>query len=115
MTVGLYMDVHINRAVTLGLRRRGVDVLTAQDDGCQRLGDPALLDRAGTLNRVLFTHDDDLLVECSRRLQSGQQFAGLAYVDQDRLPIGKMIDDLELIAKVSEPVDIANRVEFLPL
>jgi predicted nuclease of predicted toxin-antitoxin system len=112
MTVGLYMDVHINRAVTLGLRRRGVDVLTAQDDAAQQLDDAEWLDRAGTLNRVVFTHDDDFLAECSRRQQAGEHFAGLVYVDQRRLPVSKMMGDLELIARVYDPVDIADRVEF---
>jgi hypothetical protein len=32
MAVGVYMDVHIPRAITNGLRLRGVDVLTAQQD-----------------------------------------------------------------------------------
>jgi hypothetical protein len=32
MSVALYMDVHVHAAVTEQLRRRGVDVLTAQDD-----------------------------------------------------------------------------------
>ena len=32
MSVRLYMDVHVRRAVTAGLRLRGVDVLTAQED-----------------------------------------------------------------------------------
>ena len=31
--VSLYMDVHVDKAITLGLRRRGVDVLTAEEDG----------------------------------------------------------------------------------
>jgi len=31
------------------------------------------------------------------------------------LTIGQCIEDLELIAKVYEPDDVANRVEFLPL
>jgi hypothetical protein len=30
MAVGIYMDVHIPRSITNGLRLRGVDVLTAQ-------------------------------------------------------------------------------------
>ncbi len=30
VTVALYMDEHIHRAITTGLRLRGVDVLTAQ-------------------------------------------------------------------------------------
>lgn len=54
MSVKLYMDVHVRRAVTDGLRVREVDVLTAQEDGSAELEDPALLDRATELNRVLF-------------------------------------------------------------
>ena len=46
MSVKLYMDVHVHAAITEGLRLRGVDVLTAQEDGGRRLPDPALLDRA---------------------------------------------------------------------
>jgi hypothetical protein len=33
MSVSLYSDVHVRRAVTEGLRLRGVDILTAQEDG----------------------------------------------------------------------------------
>ncbi len=33
MTVRFYMDEHVSRAVTVGLRRRGLDVLTVQEDG----------------------------------------------------------------------------------
>lgn len=40
MSVKLYMDVHVRRAVTDGLRLRGVDVLTAQEDGAGEFDDP---------------------------------------------------------------------------
>ena len=33
MSIKLYMDVHVRRAVTRGLRLRDVDVITAQEDG----------------------------------------------------------------------------------
>jgi hypothetical protein len=33
MSVAFYMDVHVHAALTEQLRRRGIDVLTAQDDG----------------------------------------------------------------------------------
>ena len=46
MPVALYMDAHIPRAITLGLRMRSVDVLTAQEDGAETLSDPELLERA---------------------------------------------------------------------
>jgi predicted nuclease of predicted toxin-antitoxin system len=57
------MDVHVRRAVTEGLRQRGVDVVTAQEDGSATLDDPLLLDRASALGRVLFSQDGDLLRE----------------------------------------------------
>ena len=43
-------------AITSGLRRRGIDVLSAYEDGAHELEDVALLDRAGKLSRVLFSH-----------------------------------------------------------
>ena len=40
------MDVHIPQAITEQLRRRGVDVLTAIEDGATELPDEELLERA---------------------------------------------------------------------
>jgi predicted nuclease of predicted toxin-antitoxin system len=62
VTLPLYLDHNVHGAITAGLRRRGIDCLTAQEDGMAQAGDPAILDRASRLQRVLFTHDDDLLV-----------------------------------------------------
>jgi predicted nuclease of predicted toxin-antitoxin system len=62
MSIALYMDQHVPRAITNGLRLRGVDVLTAHEDGTSELDDASLLDRATELKRVLFTQDDDLLI-----------------------------------------------------
>jgi predicted nuclease of predicted toxin-antitoxin system len=109
------MDVHVRRAVTNGLRLRGVDVLTAQEDGARELSDPDILDRATALGRVLFTQDDDLLKEAARRLRSGLPFAGVIYVHQLNVTVGQCIDDLELIAKVSGPAEWAGRLLYLPL
>ena len=50
MPVRLYMDVHIPLVITEGLRRCGLDVLTAQQDGADRLDDDLLLQRATTLS-----------------------------------------------------------------
>jgi hypothetical protein len=109
------MDVHVHVAITEGLRLRGVDVLTAQEDGARRLLDPALLDRATALGRVLFTQDDDLLREATERQRHSVAFAGVIYGHQLKVTIGQCIGDLELIATVNEPEDCANRVEYLPL
>jgi predicted nuclease of predicted toxin-antitoxin system len=115
MTIALYMDVHVHRAITTGLRLRDVDVLTAQEDGYRTADDDHLLNRATQLKRVLFTQDDDLLAEARLRQVKGIPFAGVIYAHQLRITIGRCIQDLELIAKASEPDEIANRVEYLPL
>lgn len=109
------MDVHVRRAVTDGLRLRGVEVLTAQEDGAGEFDDPRLLSRATELGRILFTQDDDLLREAQKRQQSGEAFTGVVYGHQLNVSIGLCIDDLELIAQVSEPDEWANRLLYLPL
>lgn len=115
MSVALFMDVHVRQAVTDGLRRRGVDVITAQEDGSAKLDDAQLLDRATALGRVLFSQDDDLLREAAHLQRTGISFAGVVYAHQLKVTDGKAIDDLELIAKVYEPEDMESRVEYLPL
>jgi hypothetical protein len=115
VSIKLYMDVHVPRAVTEGLRMRGVEVLTAQEDGADRLPDPDLLDRATALGRVLFSEDSDLLREAARRQLAGESFAGLVYAHQLKVTVGGLVQDLELIAEVCEPEDIRDRVEYLPL
>lgn len=55
MSISLYMDHHVPRTITVELRLRGVDALTAYEDNADRLSDSKLLDRAHELKRVLFT------------------------------------------------------------
>jgi hypothetical protein len=79
------------------------------------LDDERLLDRAAELEPVLFTQDDDFLTIAGHRQRQSLPFAGLVYGRQLDLSIGQAIHDLELIATVYDLVDMANRVEYLPL
>jgi len=115
VTVALYMDEHVHRAITTSLRLRGVDVLTAQDDGRRHVPDHVLLDRATELQRILFSQDEDLLAEANRRQRERIPFAGVVYAHQLRVSIGACVRELEVIAKVANPQDLAERVEYLPL
>ena len=112
--LSLYLDHHVHAAIAAGLRSRGVDVLTCQDDGTSTLADDLLLDRATLLGRVLFSEDRDLLAIAQQRLQTGREFSGVAYAHQLKISIGQAIRDLELLAKVFEPDDMRNRIEYLP-
>jgi predicted nuclease of predicted toxin-antitoxin system len=115
MALALYMDQHVPKAIANGLRLCSVDVLTAYEDGAGEFDDPNLLDRARELKRVLFTQDDDLLSEAANRLRENIPFYGVIYAHQLQISIGVCVRDLELIAKVGEPEDIVNKVQFLPL
>ena len=109
------MDVHVPRPITRGLRRRAVDALTAQADGTTRWDDPILLDRSTELGRVLFSQDEDLLIEAAKRQRSGVPFGGVTFAPQLALSVGECIEELELLAKAGEPADFANAVHYLPL
>ena len=111
----IYMDVNVPFAITAGLRLRGVDVLTAQQDGAAEVIDDVLLDRVTALGRVIFTRDADFLAHARERQRTGVKFSGVIYAHQLKVSIGQCVADLELIAKVYDPEDMENRVEYLPL
>lgn len=115
MPLALYMDHNVPRAITAGLRRRGIDVLSAYEDGAHEMEDSALLDRAQELGRVLFSRDDDLVREATRRQRAGLSFGGVIYAHQRDVSIGRSTLDLYLIAGASEPEELRDRVIFLPL
>jgi hypothetical protein len=83
--VPLYMNHHVPSAITAGLRRR-----------------------------VLFSQDEDLLAIAHQRLQTGRDFGGVVYAHQLAISIGQAVRDLELLAKVLDPEDLRNRIEYLP-
>jgi hypothetical protein len=109
------MDHHVPSAVTEGLRRRKVDVLTAYEDGLAAADDEVILQRATTLGRAVFTQDEDFLVIASQWQRVGRSFTGVIFGSQESLSIGQVIEHLELIAKVSEPEQMLNGVQFIPL
>lgn len=115
MSVALYMDEHVPNSITVALRIRGVDVLTAQDDGRGREDDAALLDRATELNRVMFSFDADMLREADERQRRAIRFAGLIFAHPIRIPIGQCVRDLELVAKAADVSELVNQVVYLPL
>jgi predicted nuclease of predicted toxin-antitoxin system len=108
------MDEHVPRSISVGLRLRGVDIITAYEDGASGMSDQDLLDRACELNRVIFTQDDDFLVEAARRQKEGIPFRGVIYAHQLRISIRECVDSLEMIAKIGEPEDMSDAVQFLP-
>ena len=106
--IKFYMDEHAQRAVTQGLRRRGVDVLTAQEAGMLHAIDEQHLALALAEGRVIFTQDADFLALHA----AGRQYAGIAYAPQ-QTAIGTIVRGLMLIHDVLSPEEMVNHVEFI--
>lgn len=115
MSLSLYMDENVPRQITVGLRLRGIDVLSVQEDNRAGLPDPQVLDRATELHRLLFSRDDDLLVIAQQRQKTRQAFSGVVYSHPQAHGIGGCVKDLELIAKACTIEDCENQVQYLPL
>lgn len=109
------MDEHVKSAVTDGLRQRGYDVLTAQEDGSDGLPDPEQLDRATFLGRVFVSQDEDFLTEGARRQAAGVDFAGIIYGHQLDLTIGQMINELEMVVYCLVEAEIRGQIYYIPL
>ncbi|MGF1591026.1 MAG: DUF5615 family PIN-like protein [Pleurocapsa sp.] len=115
MSIALYMDENVHRAITNGLRLRGIDVLTVQEDKRSGFPDPKILDRAIEIQRILFAQDDDFLVEANRRQTEKIDFLGIIYAHKLRVSVGNCIRDLEIIAEAANPEELANQIQYLPL
>ncbi|MER3404413.1 MAG: hypothetical protein C4289_03950 [Chloroflexota bacterium] len=102
------MDEHVPRAVAEGLRRRGIDVLRAQEAGMLEAADEEHLALALREGRVVVTQDADFL----RLHAAGRAHTGIVYAPQGT-PIGAIIRGLMLIHDVLGPEDMVNHVEFL--
>jgi hypothetical protein len=115
MSIPVYADEHLSAMIVEGARGRGVDVLTAQEDGRSQVPDDQLLLRATALGRTMVSQDRDMLAHASRFMDGGVEFAGLIYAHQLNIAIGRFIDDLELLCLVEDPPYMRNRIEWFPM
>jgi hypothetical protein len=115
MPSALYVDVHVPIAVTEALRRKGLDVLTSQDDGTATEDDERLLARAVELGRILFSQDQDFLRIAAQWQRQGRPFPGVFFAPQQGVSLGGLADDLELLLTCCEPEELRDQVTYLPL
>lgn len=115
MTVSLYMDHNVVRAVVEGCRSKGLDVLTAYDDGWHERSDSDILERAGSMSRVVFTQDTDFIVLASERQTLNTPFSGVIFGRHGSMSVRKVIDDLVLICHTLTNEELANQLIWLPL
>jgi hypothetical protein len=115
MALPVYMDVHVPASITAGLRLRGLDVLTSQEDQTDTSSDEELLRRATLLGRIFFSQDEDLLQVAAAYQRSGTTFSGVIYAHQMSAGIGILVSDLEVVLKCCSASELESHVMHLPL
>jgi predicted nuclease of predicted toxin-antitoxin system len=112
--LAFYMDHQVRGQITRGLRQRGIDLITAFENGRSELDDDALIDRATALGRIFVSQDQDVLRIGRRRQRAGENFIGIAFIELEHIDIGKVVEYLELVAHVMPADEMRNHVEYVP-
>ena len=115
MSVRFYLDQHIPGPATRELRRRGLDLLTTQEDGQQRTPDELLLAHATALGRVLVTQDYGFRELAFEWQRTWKEFAGLFFSYPKQTTFGDLVRDLDFLSQASETEEWRNQVLSIPL
>lgn len=113
----LLADENLNGHIVRGLLRRRpeLDIVRVQDVGLIEMEDPAILEWAAQKNRVLVTHDQATVPYYAyERLTNGYPLAGV-FVLSKQVSVRNAIDELLLLDELTEQVEWANQVAYLPL
>ena len=106
-----YADENVKSAIVDGLRRNGMNVVTAQERGQRQTDDEVLLETATAEGRLLLTNDTDFLRIHTEWMKAGTTHSGIVYWAQD-FPIGEAIR--RVIAHASQQPEVtSNVVRFL--
>ncbi|HLC19491.1 MAG TPA: DUF5615 family PIN-like protein [Candidatus Nanoarchaeia archaeon] len=103
-----YTDENVHVVIAKGLKKRGIDIITARDAGMLNKEDSTQLFFAKQQNRVIVTHDTDFL-----ELVGNTSHTGLIFFTQ-QLSIGEAIEAIEQVYLEYSADDLMNTVLFLP-
>ena len=106
-------DENFNGDVLDGLLIRipELDTVRVQDTSLYGADDPDLLEWLAKEDRILFTHDINTMPGFFfDRVKSGLTAPGIVVIPQN-FPVGKAIDELELMIGAGSPADFENQVK----
>lgn len=113
----LISDEDVHDDIIRGLRRRepALDVVRAVDVGLEHKADPKILAWAASHGRVLITGDLNTMVGFAwARVQSGKGMPGVLAL-LENIGVGRVIDDILLVAQCYALEEIRDQVLFIPL
>ena len=110
-------DENFDNRITRGLHKRdsSIDLVTVQEVGAAKAFDPAILEIAANVGRVVLSHDVKTLVgHAYERIAAGLPMPGLVIAGR-RITIRRAIEDIVSIGRSCDPSDLDRRVIYLPL
>ena len=111
--VRLYLDEHISNSIAVGLRYRGVDVLTTPEAGKSGLDDEGQLRFAAADGRAVVTFNrGDFAQLHGEFLRRGEHHAGIIVSPQ--AGIGPMVKALTRIVAERQAADLHDQLVWLP-
>lgn len=113
----ILLDQNFDHRIYRGLLHRipGLVCETTEGLGLKSHRDDQILAFAASESRIIFPHDERTFgLFAYERLARGEVMSGLVVVP-DSIPIGKAIDDLELLIACSNESELNRKVLRLPL
>ena len=113
----LAADEDLDWDIVRGFRRRldGVDMVTVREAGMSGSDDPAILEWAANLGRVLLSHDVNTMTKHAiERISAGRLCPGIILVLRGQ-PLGTVIEDLALIVSCYDRSEMESQIRYLPL
>src|SRR5689334_175828 len=108
-TIRFHLDEHCSPAIARGLRRSGVDVTTAREEGLLGAQDEEHLAFATAEGRVIFTFDADF----PRLHAEGVPHSEIIHGHARHYSIGEVIRKLLLYWEDYDAHDLINKLEYL--
>ena len=104
----------MSHALVRALRARGVNVVTALDEGMIERGDGEHLDYATGQGRALCTSNSaDFFLLHSEYMSQGKQHAWLILIPQQRYSVGEQVRRLLKLIATRSAESMVTQVEFL--
>lgn len=113
----LASDEDVHDDIIRGLRRRepALDILRVRDVGLDHTPDPVILEWAAGEGRILVTGDLNTMVGFAwGRVQSGLPMSGVLAL-LENVGIGRVIDDILLVAQCHTADEMKDQVFYIPL
>jgi hypothetical protein len=104
-----HLDEHIDTAIAVGLRRRGIDVTTTAEARLLGANDPEQIAFATAHQRVFVTREHGIAAE----VPHGVSHAGIVVVRGGRRSIGPTVLALTYLHRTRTAEEMVDRIEYV--